>query len=222
MPLDDRALDFRALASFKIEALARLSQRQADALYQSRLGLRLQECHILGLLGSNQPIAFKALCGLASIDKSYASRLVARLVDGGFVEKQDDPADQRSFVMRLTAAGEQLHRAVYAIAAERNARWLAALTAQEGETLIALIDRLTARALDLVGPDRGGPMIPPVPKDRTEPVPDRAAGKEAGGSIAVDRGLLQCLHQMLGTALDGDRPGGTSADRPAAPMRRRS
>ena len=79
------------------------------------------------------------------IDPSGASRLVARAVDGGYLEKARTATDARHRVIVVTAAGHELLRAAHvwqeAVFAELTADWPAA----DVDRFHVLMRRLTER-----------------------------------------------------------------------------
>jgi DNA-binding MarR family transcriptional regulator len=123
--------DFHRLASLRLERLARQSTRYADADYRRKIGLGVLHCRLIGIVGSNGALNFRQLCMTADIEKGYASRLVAQLLDLGFIGKSADPSDQRSFKLSLTAAGRRAYNRIYRIALQRNDTWMAALTPEQ-------------------------------------------------------------------------------------------
>ena len=50
---------------------------------------------VIGMVGSQGPLTLRELCGGTDIEKTYASRLVAKLAALGLIKKSPDPADQR-------------------------------------------------------------------------------------------------------------------------------
>ena len=134
--------NFHQLASLRLETLARQSKRYADADYRRKMGLGVLQCRVIGMVGSQGALTFGELCIGTEIDKSYASRLVANLVDLGFLRRSSDRSDQRSFVVALTAAGRRAYNQIYRIALQRNDTWLAALSPEQCEIFFACIDIL--------------------------------------------------------------------------------
>ncbi len=133
---------FRALPSLRLHLLARLSERAAEAEYLRLFGLRLVEARVIGLAGAAGCITLTWLCAELELEKAYASRLVARLAARGLLERAPNPADQRSTLLRATAEGERLRGAIYAAAAARNARLMAALPEARRAAFLEDLDAL--------------------------------------------------------------------------------
>lgn len=180
--------------SFRLHTLAKLVDQHAEASHRAESGLGLLECRIVGVVGAHAPISFKALCELAELEKSNASRLVARMIEQGWIERQDDPADQRSFFLLPTVAGRRLRQAIHRNAQRRNERWLSVLSERQRATLSTCVDLLQTQARAMLN---GGADV------------DASAGAAALPREAeparlawIDRQLADQLYALLGTALD--------------------
>ena len=65
------------------------------------------QCHILTELGRSGPQSLTELGQRLLLEKSWVSRAVDGLVELGLIAKQDNPADARSWIVELTAAGKR-------------------------------------------------------------------------------------------------------------------
>lgn len=148
--------NFHQLASLRLETLARQSKRYADADYRRKMGLGVLQCRVIGIVGSQGTLTFRGLCIRTEIEKSYASRLVANLVDLGFLRRSCDSSDQRSFVVALTAAGRRAYNQIYRIAVQRTDTWLAALSPEQREMFFACIDILERESRKHIAQSRHG------------------------------------------------------------------
>ena len=183
---------FADLMSFRLHTLAKLVDQHAEASHRAESGLGLLECRIVGVVGAHAPISFKALCELAELEKSNASRLVARMIEQGWIERQDDPADQRSFFLLPTAAGRRLRQAIHRNAQRRNERWLSVLSERQRMTLSTCLELLQTQARAMLN---GG-----VDVDASTAALPREA--EPARLAWIDRQLADQLYALLGTALD--------------------
>jgi len=140
---------FHRLPSFRLELLARLAERHADADFRRTFGLGILQCRLVGLVGSQGDTRFGEICRQTGIEKSHASRIVSSLIDLGLFEKYSDPSDQRSTIVRTTPAGKALHARMLSAAVARNRDWLQVLTPEQRDTFLACVDILTAQAQHL-------------------------------------------------------------------------
>lgn len=184
--------DFPLFASLRLETLARQSRRYADLDYRRKIGFGVLQCRMIAVVGSQGPIKFRELCRRVDVEKSQASRLVAELVTRGLVRKAVDPSDQRSILLKLSRAGRRTYDQVYQIGAERNARWLMALTPDQRKIFLVCLDRLDLETRKLAtksqvkrsGPSRGtrtarhAGATPALPRTRGRR--KRLAGQQEG------------------------------------------
>ncbi len=177
-----RKSTFQKLASFRLDLLARLSERHADVTYRRKVGLGILQCRVLGIVGSNGEMSFKAICRETGIEKSHASRIVASLIELGLFHKAADPSDQRSIILKPTASGRKTHKQVLLIALERNDRWLEALSAEQRDVFLHCMDLLTQQARKLAirikAPE-------PVARSKTRAIRSSKARRRPGANLDI-------------------------------------
>jgi DNA-binding MarR family transcriptional regulator len=188
---------FQQLASYRLHQLTTLSERFIGMHYRHKFGLRMMEVGILIMVGGSGPLSFKTTYTRANLEKSNASRLAAQLLEKGLLEKREDPADQRSFYLALTPAGQKLYRELYADAFGRNEQWMAVLPKKQRTVFLACLEMLTQHMRKLLQEemDAGGP---------TGDAEDRAqdpADLEPPQRIMLDTTAASQLYVLLGAAL---------------------
>ncbi|HWZ45300.1 MAG TPA: MarR family winged helix-turn-helix transcriptional regulator [Candidatus Saccharimonadales bacterium] len=141
---------FQRLASYRLHRLAGLSDRFIELRYRRKFGLRTPEVGIVAVVGASSPLSFKMTCIETNLEKSKVSRVVAQLLKKGLLKKREDPADQRSFRLTLTAAGKKLYWAMYADAVARNEQWIAVLPKKQRAQFVASLERLTQHSQKLL------------------------------------------------------------------------
>lgn len=139
---------------FRLAVLASLRSTQSARRYEQMSGLKNLEGRALCVLGSSDGMSLKQLVHVSGIEKAYASRTVAALVEAGLIEKSVDAADRRAVRLVLTPEGREVHAAVVADAKDHDSRWVSVLTAEERRSFADMIDRLTERARLLADTDR--------------------------------------------------------------------
>jgi DNA-binding MarR family transcriptional regulator len=99
---------------------------------------------VLLLLDRHGAMRMSRLAELLAVDMSVTSRHVAHLADRGWIDRSPDPADKRSRIVHLTAAGiarlEELSERTTQLLAERLADW----SDEEVAQLTRLMTRLRA------------------------------------------------------------------------------
>ncbi|MER6388742.1 MarR family winged helix-turn-helix transcriptional regulator [Streptomyces sp. NPDC060334] len=97
---------------------------------------------VLHLLGRHGDMRMSRLAELLSVDMSVTSRHVAHVADRGWIERRPDPADKRSRILHLTAAGgeqlDELSRRSSQLLADRLSDW----SDEEVGRLVRLMSRL--------------------------------------------------------------------------------
>jgi DNA-binding MarR family transcriptional regulator len=151
---ESRTNRFSTVPALQIHVLARLFQRHSELYYRRVLGLKTVDCRIVGLVGALAPVSFKRICEAADMDKSYASRLIARLVELGYLSRDVDPADHRSIILNLLPKGEELNRALYPAAVERSESLLSVLDADQRRQFLACVELLMTQARKLEDDER--------------------------------------------------------------------
>jgi DNA-binding MarR family transcriptional regulator len=90
-------------------------------------------------------------------DKTRLITLLDQLQRRGLVERRPDETDRRSHTVSITGAGRTLHAAVRAAIREMETGFLAALSAEQRRSLLAMLPRLAAP------PQHGGVEAPQEP-----------------------------------------------------------
>jgi DNA-binding MarR family transcriptional regulator len=188
-------LRFNTLPTFKLDVLSTIATRHGELLYQRVVGLRIVECRILGVVAHFGPVTLRQTCTEVGIDKGQGSRLVARLLDAGLLDRRDDPEDQRSFYLLLSPAGQRMHARIAAAAAARNERWMQGLPADLRAPFIDCVERLTRHTQAMLAEEsaRSATPLPPMPRhEQAEPVSD------AERPLIVAPAALRDLHRRIG------------------------
>ncbi len=190
---------FRNLPSYRLHLLSALSERHSESVYNRLYDLKLIECRIIGITGGHGEAAFRTICQEAYLEKSYASRLINRLVERGLLLKVDNADDMRSINVALTEEGRRVHAAMHTTAVELNDLWTAVLTPQEKDMLLPLIERLTDRVMamaqnpELRQEHPGKRTVSPADGASTAAAPERA--------VALPEPVARQLYDLLGAAL---------------------
>jgi DNA-binding MarR family transcriptional regulator len=97
---------------------------------------------ILSILSDNPGLTPTELSRLCGRDRSTLTSTLKGLNDRGFISRRHTPQDQRSYSVRLTAAGEAMLRKLRVIAKVHDAR-LDAIVGKDKRILIALLRRIS-------------------------------------------------------------------------------
>ena len=120
--------------------------RSASRSYQSRFGIGVTEWRVLTSLAAAPNSTANQLCEIGEIDKAAASRSLKALERSGHVAIAHHRSDARKRIVSLTPAGQSLYERIVEIAMKRQKSMTSGFTAQETETLIAMLRRLRANS----------------------------------------------------------------------------
>ena len=98
--------DFSSSAGELLREVARLYSR-AQRVVADCCNTTSTQCHILTELGRSGPLPMGELGTRLLLEKSWISRAVESLAELDLVSKQPNPADARSWIVTLTAAGKR-------------------------------------------------------------------------------------------------------------------
>jgi DNA-binding MarR family transcriptional regulator len=116
------------------------TQRPGDEF--SGLGLSIQQGIILKLLLADGEMTQKDLTEKLQITSSSCGALLAKLEQGGYIERQAHSNDKRTFAVTLTDDGRKLGKQYKETSVEVLEKWSDFLTQEEKEQLIALLTKL--------------------------------------------------------------------------------
>lgn len=99
---------------------------------------------ILILLSESSGMTQKELTDRLGVKPGSASEVLNKLEQSGAIRRTPSAADHRTADIRLTPAGEALAREATAQRIERHEQMFAVLSAEEKDTLIALLEKINA------------------------------------------------------------------------------
>jgi DNA-binding MarR family transcriptional regulator len=131
--------------------------RGASRTYLKHFGIGITEWRVMGVLAGEPDLSANQVSQAVGLDKAAVSRSLQVLVRKEIVRTTDDPTDNRSRTLALTASGLALHDRIIAVAFERERLLLECLTEEQREAFIIALRRLreqvrTVNAYD-PGPD---------------------------------------------------------------------
>jgi DNA-binding MarR family transcriptional regulator len=137
--IDRRATEFRALQE---GVHARLRGLDLSAMGNLTLALTVQEFRSLEFLASVEPRKTKELAEYLSLAVNSVTDIVDSLENKGLARRQRDDADRRIVRIELTKAGRDAALAITSGFLVMYRTYLAALTVEEQETLLALYRKI--------------------------------------------------------------------------------
>jgi DNA-binding MarR family transcriptional regulator len=128
---------------FLTTAFANKLSKGASRRLKHALGIGLMEWRVVCNLGAEPGLSAARMAEISGVDKSVVSRAVTELERQGLIAACADQSGRQT-ALRLTPAGQDLHDRGVLRADERELRLLEGFSAQEQDTLIGFLKRLTA------------------------------------------------------------------------------
>ncbi|MGE0847648.1 MAG: MarR family winged helix-turn-helix transcriptional regulator [Flavobacteriaceae bacterium] len=132
---------------FLIHDSARLLRRRFEAR-GSKHGLSAAQWRLLVRLVREEGVAQARLAELLEIEPISVSRLIDRMVEGGWVERQQDSSDRRVRTIYPTDKSRAAFAEIKSVAGEVYEEALAGLTPEQRAFLIDGLDRIVANLSD--------------------------------------------------------------------------
>jgi MarR family transcriptional regulator for hemolysin len=149
---------------YLLKDLGQLYTRRFEERAQA-LQLTLLQCKTLAKLSKNEGISQARLAELAESDPMSMVRILDYMEAEGWVERRADPNDRRARCLYIKDKARPILDEIWRLADETRTEFLGALSAQECEALIGMLERIhaSARALAPAAPD-GSPAAAKVLK----------------------------------------------------------
>jgi MarR family transcriptional regulator, organic hydroperoxide resistance regulator len=130
-------------------ALQRATHATLQALAARLAGLDLpaSEINVLGNLAGHVPLTVGALAAATATRPTTLTSVLDRLARRGYVVREVDPADRRSFLISLTPAGQRAAGTVSAAVRELERSALNSVSPAQRAGFFAVIDALSETQL---------------------------------------------------------------------------
>jgi DNA-binding MarR family transcriptional regulator len=127
------------------EVFTALSRRLDKELRAADLPITPEQFRILTELWTQDGITQIELAARGKRDRASITRIVDLLEEKGLIARRDDPNDRRVKLICLTAAGRELEPKARPAAQQSIRVVMAPLSAEERQTLTALLEKIKAR-----------------------------------------------------------------------------
>jgi len=127
-------------------------QIHADKLLQP-LGITLEQLHPLKILErEGGAVGQRQMCTLSGKTPANMTRILDRLANKGFIERQPDPGDRRAFTIVLTPAGDELFKQAVTLFTGYQDKVLTGIDEQDEAVCRRVLQRI-AQNLDAIVPE---------------------------------------------------------------------
>jgi DNA-binding MarR family transcriptional regulator len=139
-------LDLRHRSFYRLSLLATQINRAVANAYVKNFGRPAHAWKVITVLGAFGPLSASQINSHTTLEMDKVSRIVDRLVEQGLATRGQDPNDRRRAVIALSARGRRVNAQIEQMIADMEREFLIVLSADQRESLYALLDRLQARA----------------------------------------------------------------------------
>jgi DNA-binding MarR family transcriptional regulator len=134
----------RYLAAYIMGVANRLASGASNH-YRSRFGMGMSEWRAMMAIGTSSHRIVREVAHMADLDYAAASKSLRVLAERGLVEIEQTQRRGRAAIASLTPEGLAVYRELSASARRRQKRLLAPFSAEEVQTLWALLRRIEAQ-----------------------------------------------------------------------------
>lgn len=145
----EQQLELTRYFPYKLSVLNTVVSQSIAQLYLGRFNLSRQEWRIIAALGIQRSMSAKELVTYTSLEKMQVSRAIARLRNDDMLYQQEDSNDRRYHLLSLTDKGKVTYRKIVPLALAREEFILSALTEEEQEQLLSLMEKVHDKADEL-------------------------------------------------------------------------
>jgi DNA-binding MarR family transcriptional regulator len=136
-------LELEHFLPYRLSILSNTISQTIASDYQSRYDISMTEWRVMAVLARFEGLSAREVAERTAMDKVAVSRALARLVDGGRVNRDTHDGDKRRSVLNLTDAGWAMHDEVAPMARAREREVLAKLDTEEQAWLTRILDKLS-------------------------------------------------------------------------------
>ena len=141
-------LDLPNFVPYRITVLATLVRRTMAEIYRDDPGLSEPEWKVMTTLAHYGPLPSGDIGFYVTLDRVAVSRALARLKKLGLATRAENAADQRTFMVALTARAEDIYDRMAADLLALQRRILSGLSQKDIHALLGMLDSLETSLRD--------------------------------------------------------------------------
>jgi MarR family transcriptional regulator, organic hydroperoxide resistance regulator len=139
--------DIRSHMVYRLSLFTTIADRNGKVFFHERFGVSLREYRTLGVIGYTAPVSLMELVSECYLDKGQVSRVVAKLIDEGFVCRTNEgEPDGRGGKINLTEKGRTLLDEALRYGEDLNAKAFSVLSEGEKHVFSEYLDRILVHA----------------------------------------------------------------------------
>jgi DNA-binding MarR family transcriptional regulator len=142
--MTEAELKLETFLPYRLSVVSNQVSQGIAETYAERFGLSVTEWRVIAILGRFPNSQASQIVERSAMDKVAISRAVRRLLDSGLVYRKRDDSDRRAKPLSLSERGREVFAAIVPAALAYERRLLGALTSDEQNMLVTLLDKLEA------------------------------------------------------------------------------
>ena len=143
-------LKLQAFLPYQLSVTSNLVSDVIATAYQRLFSLRIPEWRLIAVIAESDGITQQAIGVSTRMDKVTVSRAAIALVERALIERRANPADGRSHLLHLTAAGRALYEQIAPKALELEKRIFDSFETGELSQFRAMLGKVDRAALEAV------------------------------------------------------------------------
>ena len=155
MEKESSKLNLQRFLPYRLTKLSGIISRSLAERYSRQFDLTIQEWRILAILGEKPGLTAREVGDLASLDKVNISRATDKLEKAGRIKRKVVAEDRRAFSLYLTESGQDILDRIIPLASGYEDLLLDSFSPEEIEQLDSFLNRLDARADELISHLKG-------------------------------------------------------------------
>jgi len=136
-------LNDKIFNTFK-EFIKRFSRLEKEV--GKEVGINNSEAKVISYLSANEQLTHTELGKLCNADKAAMSRLLNKLETDKIIKSDHSESNKKNLYSKLTEQGKKLAEKIKSAFEEKKARYFAKLSQAEAEILMALFNKMFAKA----------------------------------------------------------------------------
>lgn len=133
-----------------------LVSERTSAEHQHVIRFNALDFHVLGLLRDAPSLRASAMVDMLGVVPTTASSVIARLVKRGFILRRQSDEDRRAYDLSLTPEGRRIAETIHRQDLQNMGVFLSALSPDDQDTLLRLMDSVVTRVAALENAPRSG------------------------------------------------------------------
>lgn len=128
--------------TYRLNIVAEQAIAANDRIFVRETGCSIRELRVLRLIDDTPGTTFREIAHVTGFERSLTSRIIQSLIGAGLIARENSSEDARVFLLRTTAAGQDVRRVARGLSDRLELILTDPLSRAELDTLNGLLERL--------------------------------------------------------------------------------